>query len=89
MKKFEITKKRCLYRWKACNCKIFENWKEDALRRDFTINSIYSDSYGNLLDPFNAKDIEDGIINFVGNPEKRIKEDYLRIRGISDSSKLF
>ena len=60
---------------------IFTNdWKEDSSRRDFSINSIYSDIKGNLFDPFNGKkDLEDGIVNFIGNPEKRIKEDYLRI----------
>jgi poly(A) polymerase len=56
------------------------NWKEDASRRDFSINSIYSDKDGNLFDPFNGrKDLEDGNINFIGNVEKRIQEDYLRI----------
>ena len=56
------------------------DWKEDSLRRDFTINSIYSDCDGNLFDPHNGKkDIENGEINFIGNPNQRIKEDYLRI----------
>ena len=56
------------------------DWKEDASRRDFTINSIYADGDGNLFDPFNGKkDLEDGYINFIGNAEKRIQEDYLRI----------
>ena len=56
------------------------DWKEDASRRDFTINSIYSDIDGNLFDPFNGKkDLENGLINFIGEPEKRIQEDYLRI----------
>ena len=56
------------------------DWREDASRRDFTINSIYADSDGNLFDPFNGKkDLEDGYINFIGNAEKRIQEDYLRI----------
>ena len=56
------------------------DWKEDASRRDFTINSIYADSYGNLFDPFNGKkDLEEGCINFIGDAEKRIQEDYLRI----------
>ncbi len=56
------------------------DWKKDALRRDFTINAIYSDIDGNLFDPFNGKDdLEKGIIRFIGDPEKRIKEDYLRI----------
>ena len=56
------------------------NWEEDALRRDFTINSIYSDIDGNLYDPNNGhKDLINGIIKFIGEPETRIKEDYLRI----------
>ena len=56
------------------------DWKEDASRRDFTINSIYSDSDGNLFDPFDGKnDLEKGEINFIGDVEKRIQEDYLRI----------
>ncbi len=57
-----------------------KDWKKDASRRDFTINSIYSDIDGNLFDPFNGKDdLEKGVIKFIGDPEKRIKEDYLRI----------
>jgi len=56
------------------------DWKEDAARRDFSINSIYSDGEGNLFDPYNGKkDLEDGYINFIGDAESRIKEDYLRI----------
>ena len=56
------------------------DWKEDSLRRDFSINSIYSDQDGNLFDPNNGKkDLEDGRINFIGDVETRIKEDYLRI----------
>ena len=56
------------------------DWKKDASRRDFTINSIYSDIEGNLFDPFNGKnDLMEGIVKFIGNPETRIKEDYLRI----------
>ncbi len=56
------------------------DWKKDASRRDFTINSIYSDIEGNLFDPFNGKnDLGKGLVKFIGSPEKRIKEDYLRI----------
>ncbi len=56
------------------------DWQEDASRRDFTFNSIYADSDGNLFDPFDGKkDLENGYINFIGNAEKRIQEDYLRI----------
>tara|TARA_B100001029_G_C15048363_1_gene448827 strand:- start:858 stop:2141 length:1284 start_codon:yes stop_codon:yes gene_type:complete len=57
-----------------------DNWLEDATRRDFTINSIYSDLDGNLFDPFNGRrDLQDGLIKFIGDPATRIKEDYLRI----------
>jgi len=55
-------------------------WTEDSLRRDFTINSIYADKEGNLFDPNDGvKDLENGKIEFIGDPEKRVKEDYLRI----------
>ena len=57
-----------------------DDWAEDAIRRDFTINSIYSDKEGNLFDPNEGvKDLKNGKIEFIGDPEKRIKEDYLRI----------
>ena len=56
------------------------DWREDAARRDFSINCIYSDKEGNLFDPFNGKkDLENGAINFIGKAEDRIKEDYLRV----------
>tara|TARA_Y100000590_G_scaffold429216_1_gene541549 strand:- start:832 stop:2106 length:1275 start_codon:yes stop_codon:yes gene_type:complete len=56
------------------------NWLQDASRRDFTINSIYADINGNLYDPFNGKkDLEHGKVEFIGDAEKRIREDYLRI----------
>tara|TARA_Y100000590_G_scaffold413829_1_gene510085 strand:+ start:28 stop:1299 length:1272 start_codon:yes stop_codon:yes gene_type:complete len=56
------------------------NWNEDASRRDFTINCIYADKDGNLFDPYDGlRDLKNGIVNFIGNPDKRIKEDYLRI----------
>ena len=56
------------------------DWKEDAARRDFSINSIYSDKYGNLFDPYDGKkDLENGNIKFIGDAENIIKEDYLRI----------
>ncbi|MDB9844562.1 CCA tRNA nucleotidyltransferase [bacterium] len=58
----------------------FDSWKDDASRRDFTINSIYADIEGSLFDPFDGKkDLENGKINFIGNVETRIKEDYLRV----------
>jgi len=57
-----------------------DEWAEDAMRRDFTINSIYADKEGNLFDPNEGvKDLKNGKIKFIGDPEKRVKEDYLRI----------
>ena len=80
--KFEITSLRedISTDGRHAKVKFSNNWKEDSLRRDFTINSIYADCYGNLFDPHNGKeDLENGYINFIGDIDKRIKEDYLRI----------
>jgi len=80
--KFEITTLRedTQTDGRHAKVKFSKDWKEDALRRDFTINSIYSDKDGNLFDPFNGKkDLENGLINFIGDADTRIKEDYLRI----------
>ena len=53
---------------------------EDYLRRDFTINAIYKDASGKIYDPANGvEDIKNKLIRFIGNPEKRIQEDPLRI----------
>ncbi len=80
--KFEITSLRedVSTDGRHAEVKFSKDWKKDASRRDFTINAIYSDREGNLFDPYNGKeDLEKGVVNFIGNPEKRIKEDYLRI----------
>ena len=80
--KFEITSLRedINTDGRHAEVKFSTDWKKDASRRDFTINSIYSDLEGNLFDPFNGKeDLENGIIKFIGDTEQRIKEDYLRI----------
>ena len=80
--KFEITSLRSDIKTDGRHAEIefTNNWVKDAERRDFTINSIYADINGNLFDPFNGKkDLENGILKFVGDPEQRIKEDYLRI----------
>ena len=80
--KFEITslRKDISTDGRHAEVEFSKDWKADASRRDFTINSIYSDKDGNLFDPFNGKqDLENGIINFIGEADKRIKEDYLRI----------
>ena len=56
------------------------DWREDASRRDFTINAIYADIEGRIFDPFNGiSDLQNGIVKFIGIPDERIQEDYLRI----------
>ena len=80
--KYEITslRKDVTTDGRHANVEFSLDWKEDAARRDFSINSVYSDKEGNLFDPYEGKkDLENGIINFIGNAEDRIKEDYLRI----------
>jgi tRNA nucleotidyltransferase/poly(A) polymerase len=60
--------------------KFTNNWIQDSLRRDFTINAIYCDRFGKVFDPVNGiSDLKNKKINFIGNPDLRIKEDYLRI----------
>ncbi len=57
-----------------------DNWEEDAHRRDFTINALYQDFDGTLYDYTKGQDdLNHGIVRFIGNPEDRIQEDYLRI----------
>ena len=57
-----------------------DNWQLDSERRDFTINAIYLDINGNIFDPQNGKtDLKNKIVKFIGDPQKRIEEDYLRI----------
>ena len=80
--KFEITtlRKDISTDGRYAKVEFSKDWKEDSLRRDFTINSIYADKDGNIFDPHNGKkDLENGNLKFIGNVEKRIQEDYLRI----------
>ncbi|RMH46068.1 MAG: CCA tRNA nucleotidyltransferase [Alphaproteobacteria bacterium] len=54
--------------------------REDAARRDFTMNAVYADPGGRLVDPLDARfDLFARIVRFVGDPHRRITEDYLRI----------
>lgn len=56
------------------------DWKVDAMRRDFTINALYGDATGNVIDYTGGlDDLENNIIRFIGEAEQRITEDYLRI----------
>ncbi|MTI18997.1 CCA tRNA nucleotidyltransferase [Rhodobacteraceae bacterium RKSG542] len=57
-----------------------KDWEKDARRRDFTLNALYVDRSGNLYDPLGGlEDCHARRIRFIGNANKRIKEDYLRI----------
>ena len=57
-----------------------DDWKKDSARRDFSINALYFSSEGIVFDYFNGKeDIEKKQIRYIGDIEKRIQEDYLRI----------
>jgi len=56
------------------------DWNEDASRRDFTMNALYADRDGTLHDPMGGyDDALSGTVRFIGEPQARIKEDYLRI----------
>ena len=57
-----------------------DDWIQDSERRDFTINAIYLDINGKLFDPqMGTIDLKNRNIKFIGDPQKRIEEDYLRI----------
>ena len=54
--------------------------KKDYVRRDFTINAIYMDEEYNIIDYCGGlNDLNNKLIRFIGDPDKRIKEDPLRI----------
>jgi poly(A) polymerase len=57
------------------------DWREDAARRDFTINALYADPETlELFDYFDGlSDLAEGRVRFVGDPRRRIREDHLRI----------
>lgn len=56
------------------------SWEEDAARRDFTINALYCDAAGEIVDHVGGvADIESGTLRFIGDAAQRIEEDYLRI----------
>jgi len=58
-----------------------DDWREDAARRDFTINALYADPVtGEIFDYFGGlADLEKRHIRFIGDPLQRIAEDHLRI----------
>ncbi|WP_084112543.1 CCA tRNA nucleotidyltransferase [Belnapia moabensis] len=55
------------------------DWREDAARRDFTINAMSLSATGELWDYFGGRaDLAAGLVRFVGDPATRLREDYLR-----------
>lgn len=53
---------------------------QDAARRDFTMNAIYADADGSVLDPVGGlADIKRRRVRFIGDADARILEDHLRI----------
>ena len=56
------------------------DWKTDAERRDFTMNALSVDRSGEVFDYVGGlADIDARRVRFIGDPQKRIAEDYLRI----------
>lgn len=57
------------------------DWSADAVRRDFTMNALYADQTGQIFDPTGAglADLDSLKLRFVGEPQARVSEDYLRI----------
>ena len=80
--KVEITTLREDYRTdgRHADVKYIDDWKLDSERRDFTINAIYLDREGKIFDPqMGTVDLKNKNVKFIGDPQKRIEEDYLRI----------
>jgi poly(A) polymerase len=56
------------------------DWREDAQRRDFTMNALYATAEGEVIDLVGGvEDLKSGRVRFVGDATTRIREDYLRI----------
>lgn len=56
------------------------DWREDAARRDFTINAMSMTRDGTVFDYFGGvDDMRAGVLRFVGDAATRVAEDYLRI----------
>ncbi len=56
-----------------------DTMEEDANRRDFTMNALYADAGGRVIDPLNGlPDLLDRRVRFIDDATARIREDYLR-----------
>ncbi|RWE69996.1 CCA tRNA nucleotidyltransferase [Mesorhizobium sp.] len=81
-KPFEVTTLRADIETDGRRAKVSfgRDWKADAERRDFTINALYAEADGTIVDLVGGvADIEARRLRFIGDPEARIREDYLRI----------
>ncbi len=79
---FEVTTLRADVETDGRRAKVVfgRDWKKDAERRDFTINALFADAGGNVIDFVGGvADIERRTLRFIGDAEARIREDYLRI----------
>lgn len=58
-----------------------DDWRVDAARRDFTMNTLLADFVGHIYDPLGSglDDARAGHVRFVGDAAERIAEDYLRL----------
>lgn len=79
---FEVTTLRADIETDGRHAKVSfgRDWKADAGRRDFTINALYAEADGTVIDLVGGlADIEARRLRFIGDAEQRIREDYLRI----------
>jgi len=79
---FEVTSLRCDVETDGRHAVIAftDDWAQDAMRRDFTINALYAAPDGEIFDyATGVSDLIAGKVRFMGDPATRIAEDYLRI----------
>jgi tRNA nucleotidyltransferase/poly(A) polymerase len=79
---FEVTTLRADIETDGRHAKVSfgRDWKADAERRDFTINALYAEADGEVIDHVGGlADLEARRLRFIGDPETRIREDFLRI----------
>lgn len=81
-KKYEITsfRKDISTDGRHAEVEFSKEMESDAARRDFTVNALYADKDCKIYDFFNGQeDLKNNFLRFIGDPQARIKEDYLRI----------
>jgi tRNA nucleotidyltransferase/poly(A) polymerase len=81
-RKYEITTLRqdCVTDGRHAIVNFCDSWEVDSSRRDFTMNGLYADINGEIYDYHGGlNDLSSGCVRFIGDPQSRICEDYLRI----------